>query len=118
MIVASFTRAVNIMMADFGQLPACILSRLFYNFCCSFYGVALCNLNAPHIQQLYVAWRKAVRKVLKLDCRARSIMLPLMLCKMPIHCTLTIRVVRFFCSMLTGKNEVTKSLASRCLYQV
>ena len=116
-IITSFARAVNIMFADFGQLPSYLLSCLFYNFCCSFYGVALCNLYASEVHSLHVAWRKCVRKVLRVHPRTHNVMLPLMLHKMPIECSLLLRVVKFYCTMLHGNNEVTKCIARRCLFQ-
>ena len=53
----------NIFIANFGQLYCCIKIKLFNQFCCSFYGSLLWNLNGAAEHSLCVAWRKSLRSL-------------------------------------------------------
>ena len=57
----------NEVLSDFKLLPCYIKSKLFTTFCIDAYGCQLLNLESTkEIPHLYVAWRKAVRKLWRL----------------------------------------------------
>ena len=116
-IMRSFNRSVNMLLAQFGALPSCLLAKLFYQYCSSFYGVVLCNFYSSDIQQLYVVWRKCVRRILRVSPRTHCNFLPGLINRPPIECSLLTRLIKFYCTLLCGNNNVTNELAKRCLYQ-
>ena len=112
-----FNKSVNIMMATLGSISSNVLGKLFTNYCCSLYGVTLCNLRSAALLHLNVAWRKAVRRIYKLPNRTHNILLPFILerpdCDIDIHC----RVLKFYLSLLNSPNNIVQVLANRCHYQ-
>ena len=85
-IISCFNRSVNIMLANLGALPSSILGNwrymfftlvvLFLSYCCSFYGVTLCNIRSNSLQKMYVAWRKAICRIYRVPIRTHSALLP------------------------------------------
>ena len=60
-IISAFKRSANCLIADMGLLPANVMSRLFQQYCCSFYGITLCKLQLNELYCLFtVVWRKIV----------------------------------------------------------
>ena len=53
-------------MAKFGFLQSNILDFLFNSYCCSFYGSQLWELTSKDINEVYVTWQKAIRRIWKL----------------------------------------------------
>ena len=53
----------NYVMAKFGSCTADIGSVMFRTYCTSFYGSPLWRLSSPDINELYVTWRKRVRRI-------------------------------------------------------
>ena len=61
-----FTKSVNILMADLGSVPSGILIKLFSQYCCSLYGIGLCDIRSNEVNKLNIQWRKALRRIFKL----------------------------------------------------
>ena len=61
--IAKFWRSFNIFTADFSEVYSYIKCKLFKQYCCSFYGAPLWSLDSRKVNELCVAWRKAVRKI-------------------------------------------------------
>lgn len=70
---------MNGLLADMGSLPAIILSRLFQQYCCSFYGISLCRLQSYELNCMFTVWRKVVRRILRLPQSTQFRMLPMLL---------------------------------------
>ena len=60
---SSFWKSFNGFMSNFGHTYSFIKCSLFKQFCCSFYGSPLWNLNGPGVQSLCVDWRKSLRSL-------------------------------------------------------
>ena len=71
-IIQSFNKSVNILIAEFGFLQSSLLFQLFLNYCCSLYGVVLCNIYTKSTENLKVAWRKAIRRIYKISPRTHN----------------------------------------------
>ena len=46
--------------------------KLHTSFCMSLYGSELWNYNSRYIEEIYVAWRKTIRKLFRLRYRTHS----------------------------------------------
>ena len=71
----------NLLLRQFGSCSTHVLYRLFNNYCMSFYGSQLWDLEDVRLMEtLYIAWRKCVRKLLGLPYTTHCNLLHL-LCK-------------------------------------
>ena len=69
---------LNLLIRQFGNTDTFVLYYLFNTYCLSFYGSQLYNLSsAKTLEPLYVAWRKCVRKILKVPSNTHCDLLPL-----------------------------------------
>ena len=108
-----FIGQVNRLLGNFGFLSSDVLSRLFTAYCTSFYGSQLWTLGSNSWNKVIVEWRKAVRRVLKLPYQTHTWLLPALLNRPPLQCSLEIRFVRFFSSLMRSNNRIMKLLALR-----
>ena len=60
---SSFWKSFNILIAEFGKLSPFVISKLFNQYCCSFYGSPLWSISGTVVQALCVDWRKALRSI-------------------------------------------------------
>ena len=49
-VASNFIKSVNILMADLGSVSSSVLIKLFIQYCCSFYGVDLCDLRSEIVK--------------------------------------------------------------------
>ena len=66
---SSFWKSFNILIAEFGKLSPFVISKLFNQYCCSFYGSPLWSISGAAVQGLCVDWRKALRSMWRLNPR-------------------------------------------------
>ena len=59
-------------ISDFKMLDSFSLHKLQSTYCMSLYGCELFNYNSNYISELYVAWRKVIRKIFKLPMRTHN----------------------------------------------
>ena len=116
-ISAKFTKSLNLLMANFGNVGSVTLSKLFVQYCYSFHGITLCNLQSKNVSQLCTVWRKAVRRIFKLPSRAHCDILPLLLGRHNLKDDICKRTAKFYLSMLVCNNVLVKQLALRCTEQ-
>ena len=62
-IISDFNVRVNMFKSDFGSLHRNIKSRLFKQYCCSFYGSQIYCLCSNDIIKICCAWRVGIRSV-------------------------------------------------------
>ena len=109
-IIKSFNRSVNILLAEFGAVPSTILCRLFQSYCTSLYGIVLCKYSSCEFVRLCVAWRKAVRRILRIPRHSHNKLIPLLSGTPPIECMLKSRIFRFFTSLIKMRMFCVKLL--------
>ena len=108
-----FTGQVNRLMGNFGFLSSSVLTRLFTAYCTSFYGAQLWSLGSPAWNRVMTTWRKGVRRILKLPYRTHTWLLPSLLNRPPLQCSLERRFVRFYDSLQKSTNGLARFLALR-----
>ena len=70
--VYTFYQKSNHVISDFRMLDSFSLHKLHSTYCMSLYGCELFNYNSNYISELYVAWRKVIRKIFKLPIRTHN----------------------------------------------
>ena len=72
--VCAFSRRSNHLIADFSMIDSFSLHKLPSNYCMCLclYGCELWNHNSRYINDIYVAWRKVIRKLFKLPYRTHN----------------------------------------------
>ena len=80
-----------------------------FSYCMSLYGCELWNYNSRYINDIYVAWRKVIRKLFKLPYRTYNYLVGgIVEC---ITVKLDRRLTRFVHSMINSKNTVRELIA-------
>ena len=50
-------------MGDFGHTKTAVKFKLFKQYCCSYYGAPLWDLQSKSVGNICIAWRKALRQL-------------------------------------------------------
>ena len=116
-ISAALAKSTNILFSHFGSIPLAILSKLFMQYCSSYYGIVLCDMSSKQFEDFCITWRKAVKRVLRVPLRTHSRLLPYILKYKPLNVTIACRIVKFYVNALSSENTLVKQAAQRCLYQ-
>ena len=86
----------NMILSRYGYCDSDILLKLFDSYCTSYYGSSLWDLTTKGIEDIEIAWRKCMRRILKLNFRTRSRYIPLLTEKKCIHDQLLDRFAKFY----------------------
>ena len=101
-----FNKAVNIMLANFGNISSFVLCKIFNHYCSNLNGISLCDVNSKQYSQLCVLWRKAIRKVLSVPGRTLNNLLPLISLVQPLNEIVFCRIIKFYLSMCDSENII------------
>ena len=115
-VVNSFNRSVNLLMAEVGYLQSDLLYKLFIQYCCSMYGVNLCDVNSTSFNKLYTAWRKAMRRVHRLPYMAHNYIVNLLAGKFPISYQTEYRIMKYLTHLMSSDNKLLVFIAKSCMY--
>ncbi len=105
-IIHSFNISFNSLNAMFLYAYPSVKYRLFKTFCLNFYGCTLVDFSDRSSENLFVAWRKAIRKLFGLHYRTHCRLLPYICQDLPIEYQLHNRICKFFSSCLQNANEL------------
>ena len=56
-VTARFWRGYNMFMADFGHITMDVKCKLFKQYCCSYYGAPVCDLQSKNVGTMCIAWQ-------------------------------------------------------------
>ena len=111
--VCAFNQSSNHLIADFSMIDSFFLHKLHSNYCMSLYGCELWNYNSRYINDIYVAWRKVIRKLFKLPYRTHNYLVcGIVEC---ITVKLDRRLTKFVHSMINSKNSTVRELIAHFL---
>ena len=100
---------VNVIIRQFGACDPFIMFKLFKSYCTSFYGCQLWNFgDLKNVNVAYIAWRKCVRRMLKLPYMTHSDLLYCICEENPINVQFHRRFTRFLMSILSSSNSCIK----------
>lgn len=107
-----FIGQVNNVICCFDKLTWPIRLKLFKSYCTSLFGCELWSLDDDGDVELFcVAWRKCLRRILRLPYDTHSSLLPLLSDTLPIYAELCKRTVRFIASCLRSSSCLVRSVA-------
>lgn len=104
-------RRFNVLMAEFGKAPSCVINHLYNSFCLSLYGSQVWDFSLPEVEKVYTAWRVCMRRVWKLPQRTHSNLLSSISSGMYIEQQLHSRFIRSFHGTLKSKNNCIRICA-------
>jgi hypothetical protein len=107
-----FVGQANNVLCYFGKLGPHIKSKLFHSYCSSMYGCELWLLNAAHINDFCVAWRKALRRVWNLPPHSHSYLLPLLSQCLPVFDEICRRSCNFIGACIRNRSSLVRSVAT------
>ena len=108
--IGSFWKSFNMFIADLGHIYSYIKCKLFKQYCCSFYGAPLWNLYNKGSQDIFIAWRKALRVVWNIPYMSHRKTVALLSDCMPLEYSLKKRFVRFYKSCLNSNSSVVQGI--------
>ena len=108
---SSFWKSFNSFISNFGHTYSFIKCSLFKQFCCSFYGSPLWNLNGPGIQSLCVDWRKSLRSLCRVHPMTHCDAIVALSVQFPIKVSLERRFIRFIKKCLSSYNSIVNVIS-------
>ena len=109
--VRDFNRKVNNLLADFSFVDSNTLSVLFDSYCMSIYGSQLFKLyDKNSVNCIYVAWRKAIRKIWKIPNISHCRLLPYINDCNSMDSILERRCIRFLYNIFNSESQLYTSM--------
>ena len=108
----NFTSKVNMISSIFSHCRVQTLRFLFNSFCTAFYGAPLWSLSDRIFEPFAVAWRKGVRRLLRLSPRTRSKLLPFLIDSIDIKAQIMCRLAGFVCRLRDSCNPLIRMCVS------
>ena len=111
--VHTFYQKSNHVISDFRMLDSFSLHKLHSTYCMSLYGCELFNYNSNYISELYVAWRKVIRKIFKLPMRTHNYIV----CGIveSVNIILDRRIAKYIFNVINSDNTTLTSLINSFL---
>jgi len=102
---SSFWRYFNIFTSNFQCLSASIKSKLFNQFCCSYYGAPIWSLKSNAVKSLCTDWRKALRSLWRVNPRTHCDIIIALSNQLPLITSLEKRFVKYITNSLYCANS-------------
>lgn len=103
---SKFWKSFNIFMSDFGKLSCDIKSKLFSQYCCSYYGSPLWPLSCKSVESLCTDWRKAMRSMWCVSPRTHCNLITALTNQLPLLVSLKKRFVKFIEKCISSSNSI------------
>ena len=97
-------KRTNLLMAQFRFANYQVKYRLFKTHCMSLYGFQGWDLSYVGIEDIYVAWRKCIRKILGLPYRTHKALLPLIIDDVSIESQVEKRFSKYIVNLFKSDN--------------
>ena len=109
--ICAFNQRSNHLIADFSMIDSFSLHKLHSNYCMSLYGCERWNYNSRYINDIYVAWRKVIRKLFKPPYK--TILCVVLLNVLLLSCIDALQSL--WISMINSKNSIVRELITHFL---
>ncbi len=109
-VINDFNVKVNTFLAYFNDVACDIKNKLFKQHCTRFYGSHLCALFDREIEDFYIAWRKAQRRVWGLPYMTHCRLLPHVTDLLPGKVLLSIRFLKHFVTGYCNRNSIVSTV--------
>ena len=101
----------NNLLSPFSRCSIDVKYSLFKSLCMSVYGSQLWDLSPRTCEPFYVAWRKALRRLLMLSPRAHCALMPAIVGDAPPHVQLHRRSLKFLSRAVRSANKLVATCA-------
>ncbi len=105
-----FIGTCNKIQAKFPALPFIVKQKLFQSYCTSYYGCQSWCLTSSNKEHLYIAWRKAIRKLFDLPWMAHCVILPCILAQDSAEVSVEKRMCRYVFNGANSSNDLVSSV--------
>jgi hypothetical protein len=105
-----FWRYFNLFMAEFGHVYGFVKCKLFKQYCCSFYGSPLWPLQGKGVDNLCVAWRKALRMIWRIHPMSHNYIVAALSEAAPLEIQFLKRFVKFYDHCKLHMNPVVQTI--------
>ena len=102
----SYWKSLNSFISNFGYAYSFTKCSLFQQFCASFYGSPLWNLNGLRVQSLCVDWRKSLRSLWRVHPMTHCDVIAALSDQFPIKVSLERRFICFINKCLSSFNFI------------
>ncbi len=107
--IAELNIRTNMLFTQFKCVPYTTLYSLFKCYCMSMYGCPLWDMSHNYCRKFSTAWRKNIRRLLKIPNTTHSNLLPLLCDDMNIDCQLHCRFKNFIKSCRNSPNNMVNT---------
>ena len=114
--VSDFNRQSNIFLAKFKYASSSLRNFLFHKFCSSFYGSQILPMYEPCFNEIYKAWRMALRRVWRVPWRTHCNLLPHLAEVMAPELWFAKRAINFVNLAINSQNQYVKSVSNMGLH--
>ena len=108
--VFKFNRKSNCVISDFKKLYTDQRFQMLVSYCTSFYGSQLWCKKLSCLNNLYVSYRFAVKKTLRIPRRSHNIFIPMLTGMLPIEQQIHKRVLAFFYKCIHSQNNCVRTI--------
>lgn len=113
--ITDLTVKTNFLVNTYRFCDIDVSCYLFNTHCSSFYGAPIWNLNIT--ESLCIAWRRCIRRLLKLHPRTHSRYIPFIIGRLDLRTQFYVRCLKFWNSAILSKNEVLSLCARVAMHQ-
>ncbi len=100
-------RRTNYLLADFSFTESCTISNLFSSYCMNVYGCQLWQYNKHKcLEPLFVAWRKTIRRIWKINYRTHNNLLHHINNCLPIDIQLEKRCIKYIWNLINSEHKM------------
>lgn len=107
--VAELNSRTNMLIVQFKSVPFHILYSLFRSYCMSMYGCVLWDISNTVCNRFFTAWRKNVRRVLRVPYMTHCNLLPLLCDDINIDMQVHSRIAKFLKTCIVSPNAMVST---------
>ena len=111
-IVSSMYAKTNALISEFGHCDCQVKYRLFKSFIMVLYGSVLWDYSSRFFSRFLIAWRKCIRKLLRLPYRAHSALLPMVCADISPEYQIFYRYLKFITAAQMSENILVRTCAN------
>ena len=102
--IKDFYCKVNAVISQFSNVSYKVKYKLFKSFCMPLYGCQLWDLSSKTIDKFYIAWRKSIRRLLRIPNVTHNVLLNIICEDIPIEFQLFKRFLKFYKCIFDNDN--------------
>jgi len=112
----TFVGQTNNVLCIFNKLNTMVNLKLSKSYCTSIYGAELRALDSVNIETFFIAWRKALRRILYIcSYNSHSYFLPILSDTLPLYDEICKRSLKPVATTLVSSSQLVQSIANYCV---